>query len=125
MALPRWLARFNVAFTNRLMVPIASWLPYFGVVEHVGRSSGQRYRTPVNVFRHGDRYVFALTYGPRSQWVSNVETAGGCMLVTGGRRVRLVDPRRFTDTHRRDVLAVARPILGLLSVSEFLELRRA
>ena len=125
MALPRWLARFNVAFTNRLMLPIAGVLPWFGIVEYVGRRSGRRYRTPVNVFRHGDRYVFALTYGPDSQWVRNVVEAGGCTMVSGGRRVRLVEPRRFTDPARRDVIPPARPLLGLLSVSEFLELRRA
>ena len=49
MALPRWLARFNVAVTNRLMLPIARVLPWFGIVEHIGRRSGRHYQTPVNV----------------------------------------------------------------------------
>src|SRR5436309_11012766 len=125
MALPRWLARFNVAVTNRLMLPIARVLPWFGIVEHTGRRSGRHYQTPVNVFRRGDRYTFALTYGPQSEWVRNVVAAGGCTMVSGGRRVRLVEPRRFTDPARRDVIPPVRPLLGLLSVSEFLELRRA
>ena len=44
---------------------LARWLPGFGVVEHAGRRSGRRYRTPVNVFRPGASYVIALTYGVR------------------------------------------------------------
>ena len=125
MALPRWLARFNVVVTNRLMLPIARVLPWFGIVEHIGRRSGRHYQTPVNVFRRGDRYTFALTYGPQSEWVRNVVAAGGCTLVTGGRRVRLTDPRRFRDPQRRQMPWIVRVGLGLLSVSEFLELRRA
>jgi len=125
MALPRWLAHFNVAFTNWLMLPVAGVLPWFGIVEHVGRRSGRRYRTPVNVFRRGDRYLFALTYGPQSEWVHNVLAAGECTLVTRGRRTQLVEPRRFSDPRRRDMPWIVRIGLGVLDVSEFLELRRA
>ena len=125
MALPRWLAHFNVAFTNRPMLPVAGVLPWFGIVEHVGRRSGRRYRTPVNVFRRGDRYLFALTYGPQSEWVHNVLAAGECTLVTRGRRTQLVEPRRFSDPRRRDMPWIVRIGLGVLDVSEFLELRRA
>src|SRR6476620_2952349 len=125
MALPRWLAHFNVAFTNRLMLPVAGVLPWFGIVELIGRRSGRRYRTPVNVFRRRDRYLFALTYGPQSEWVHNVVAAGGCILVTRGRRTRLVGPRRFSDPRRRDMPWIVRIGLGVLDVSEFLELRLA
>jgi len=114
-----------MAFTNRLMLPVAGVLPWFGIVEHVGRRSGRRYRTPVNVFRRGDRYLFALTYGPESEWVHNVVAAGGCTLVSRGRRTQLVDPRRFRDPRRRDMPWIVRGGLGILDVSEFLELRRA
>ena len=125
MALPRWLARFNVAVTNRLMLPVAGVLPWFGIVEHVGRRSGRRYRTPINVFRRGDRYLFALTYGAESEWVRNVVAAGGCTLVSRGRRTRLTEPRRFRDARRRDVPWIVRIGLLVLNVSEFLEMRRA
>ena len=125
MALPRWLARFNVAFTNRHMLPVADVLPWFGIVEHVGRRSGRRYRTPVNVFRRGDRYLFALTYRPESEWVHNVMAAGGCAVVSRGRRTALVDPRRFRDPRRRKMPWIVRIGLGVLNVSEFLELRQA
>jgi uncharacterized membrane protein required for colicin V production len=47
----RWLAKINIAFTNRITGLFAGWLPGFGIVTHVGRESGKVYRTPMNVFR--------------------------------------------------------------------------
>ena len=66
------LAWFNRHITNRITRPFAPRLSGFGVVEHAGRRSGHRYRTPVNVFRTGTSYVIALTYGVESDWVKNV-----------------------------------------------------
>src|SRR4051812_49595068 len=75
MPLPKRLARFNLHVTNRVLGPFARRLPGFAVVAHVGRRSGRVRHTPVNLFRDGDRYVIALTYGADSQWVRNVLAA--------------------------------------------------
>ncbi|MGH2418012.1 MAG: nitroreductase family deazaflavin-dependent oxidoreductase, partial [Candidatus Limnocylindria bacterium] len=96
MPLPHWLTRVNLVVTNRLTAPLAPWLPWFCLLEHVGRESGAVRHTPLNVFRRGNRYVFALTYGPDVQWVANVLEAGDCRIRTGGRWVRLEEPHRFT-----------------------------
>lgn len=77
--------------------PFARRLPGFAVVTHVGRRSGRTYQAPVNMFRDGERYVFALTYGADSQWVKNVMAAGGCEVRSKGTTVRLCEPRIFTD----------------------------
>ena len=42
----RWLAKINIAFTNRITGLFAGWLPGFGILTHVGRKSGKVYRTP-------------------------------------------------------------------------------
>jgi deazaflavin-dependent oxidoreductase (nitroreductase family) len=123
MPLPRSLASFNRRVTNKVSRLVAGRLPGFGIVNHVGRRSGREYRTPVNTFRRGDEYVFALTYGPASDWVKNVEAAGGCTMQTRGRSVRLTTPRRFTDPNRSPVPRPVRPILRLIDVDEFLALR--
>jgi deazaflavin-dependent oxidoreductase (nitroreductase family) len=120
--LPKRLARFNTLVTNRLVRRVAAVLPGFGIVSHVGRRSGRLYRTPVNVFRHGERYVFALTYGPDADWVRNVLAAGGCGLETRGRTVELREPERFTDPTRHLVPLPVRWALRLLRVDEFLAL---
>jgi deazaflavin-dependent oxidoreductase (nitroreductase family) len=122
MALGRRMAAVNRHVTNRLLGGVATSLPGFGVVLHVGRRSGRQYRTPVNVFRTPNGYLLALTYGSGAEWVKNVVAADGCELITRGRTERLRSPRLFRDDHRARVPIPARGILRLARVSEFLEL---
>src|SRR5437667_10407866 len=65
----RWLAKINIAVTNRITSLFAGWLPGFGILTHVGRKSGKVYRTPVNVFRASNGFIIALTYSSQSEWV--------------------------------------------------------
>src|SRR3954451_16912024 len=124
MPLPKRLARFNLKVTNRVLGPLAERLPGFGIVHHVGRRSGQARRTPVNLFRHGDRYVIALTYGRDSQWVRNVLAAGEFDVETRGRRLHLSGPELVHDDRHTLVPAPVRLVLGLLDVTDFLVSRR-
>jgi len=66
----RWLAKINIAFTNRITGLFAGWLPGFGILTHVGRKSGKVYRTPVNVFRASSGFIIALTYAPEGKYRS-------------------------------------------------------
>jgi deazaflavin-dependent oxidoreductase (nitroreductase family) len=125
MPLPKGLARLNRVATNRVTGPFAARLPGFAIVHHVGRKSGREYANPVNLFRHDDRYVIALTYGADSQWVRNVLAAGEASVVMRGRTVALVDPEIVHDPARTPVPVPIRPILGALRVSDFMLLRRA
>jgi deazaflavin-dependent oxidoreductase (nitroreductase family) len=114
-------------FTTHVFNPIArrfaGWLPGFGILEYKGRKSGRTYRTPINVFRRGDRFVFALTYGADVQWVKNIVAAGGCILRTRGRAVRLVDPELFVDPSRRLMPLLVRIVLRFDRATEFLRMR--
>jgi gluconokinase len=123
MAIPKSVARFNVHVTNHVTRRFAGHLPGFAIVTHVGRRSGRTYETPVNMFRDGERLVFALTYGADSEWVKNVTAAGECEVRTQGKTVRLRDPETFTDPHRRLVPAPVRLVLGAINVREFLSMR--
>jgi deazaflavin-dependent oxidoreductase (nitroreductase family) len=120
--LPKRLAKFNLVVTNRVLGPFAQRLPGFAVVHHVGRRSGRQFASPVNLFRHGDDYVIALTYGADSQWVRNVLAAGAFEVETRGKMVRLVNPVIVHD--RALVPAGVRQILGALNVDEFLRSQR-
>ena len=122
MPAPRWLARANRVGLNRLVNAVAPRAPGFGVIVHQGRRSGRSYRTPVNVFRRGERFVVALTYGPESDWVQNVLAAGGCELETRGRRYQLNSPRLYRDESGREMPVVVKRILGVLDVDHFLAL---
>ena len=124
MALPHWLTRVNLAFGNRLLRPFATILPWFGVLEHVGRRSGTVRQTPLMAFERGDgRWIVALTYGPDVQWVKNVLASGGCRILSLRRWRTLREPRRFADPSRRAVPWPIRPVLALLRVDQFVELR--
>jgi deazaflavin-dependent oxidoreductase (nitroreductase family) len=125
MALPKALARFNLVVTNRLTGPFARRLPGFAVVTHVGRRSGRAYSTPVNLFRHEDRYVIALTYGADSQWVRNVMAAGEAFVLTRGDRLRLVEPQVVHDPSAALVPTPVRPILRATKVTDFMLLHGA
>jgi hypothetical protein len=37
----RWLAKINIAFTNRITGVFAGWLPGFGILTHVGSQVGK------------------------------------------------------------------------------------
>ena len=119
---PRWLARFNRRVTNRLARPLAPWLPNFGVIVHTGRKSGRTYRTPINVFRRGDHFVMALTYGPQTEWVQNVMASGGCALEYHRKLLRLNRPRLIRDPRKQPVPPLVRLPLSVLKVNDFLEL---
>jgi len=70
VALPHWLARLNLRFSSAFMRPIAARLPWFGVIEHIGRTSGTVRRTALMAFhRRPDHWVIALTYGTDAQWL--------------------------------------------------------
>jgi len=54
------------------------------VVRHVGRRSGLTYETPVVAARHGDKFLIALPYGQRTDWLKNVLDKGSAAIVTNG-----------------------------------------
>lgn len=85
-ATPRfWHARSVVRrFVNQVTRLLAGWLPGFAMLYHAGRRSGRTYEIPINAFRRGDCYVFALTYRSHTDWVKNVLTAGECRVRTRG-----------------------------------------
>ena len=110
---------------NPLMRPFAARLPGFAIIGYVGRRSGRPYRTPINVFHRDGDYVFALTYGPDTQWVRNVLAAGTAELEEHGRTVTLRDPRRITDPTASLMPLVVRLFLRLMRVTEFLRMSPA
>lgn len=93
-----------------------------GIVVHTGRKTRRQYRTPVVVFRRDGRFVIALTYGRDSQWVQNVLAAKSCELHNRSARLRLCEPRLVHDDQRKVMPMPVRLFLGLLNVSDFLEL---
>ena len=118
----RWLAKINIAVTNRITSLFAGWLPGFGILTHVGRKSGKRYQTPVNVFRAPNGFVVALTYSSQSEWVKNVLAAGGCELKTSGKKYQLSAPKVVRDPTRKRFPFPVRLVLRVVGADEYMEL---
>ncbi|HEY7024183.1 MAG TPA: nitroreductase family deazaflavin-dependent oxidoreductase [Candidatus Limnocylindrales bacterium] len=114
---------FTVRFVNPITRRFAAHAPMFGIIEYTGRKSGKRYRTPMNVFRQGNDWVFALTYGADVQWVKNVMASGHCLLTSRGKTYELTEPRLFVDPKRSQMPTPVRQFLGLLRVTEFLRMK--
>lgn len=91
--MPRRIAEFNKRVTNPAARTITPWLPNLGTLEHVGRKSGRRYRTPLLVFRTHEGYAILVGYGLQTDWVKNVLAGGPTVLRKRGRAVALADPR--------------------------------
>jgi deazaflavin-dependent oxidoreductase (nitroreductase family) len=121
----RWLAKFNIAVTNRITGLFAGWLPGFGILTHVGRKSGKVYRTPINVFQVSNGFIIALTYSSQSEWVKNVLAARGCELKTRGREYQFSSPNVVHDPTRRRFPFLVRIVLRLVGASEYMELSKA
>lgn len=130
MELPQRLARFNRHVTNPVQKLWAGWLPSFGIVEHVGRRSGKRYRTPVNVFSAtvGGKpgVAIVLTYGPDRDWLKNLKAAGGGRIRRNGKSFDVSDPQVVTRDEAAELVSNrARPVLSRLPFENVVLLKRA
>jgi len=111
-------------YLNPVMQVVAKRLPGFAVLTHHGRKTGRAYRTPVNVFRRGDAYLFFLTYGSDAQWVKNVLSTGSCSLETRGGVVELVEPELVTDPELRPAPLLVRLIeRRVAGVTQYVRMR--
>jgi deazaflavin-dependent oxidoreductase (nitroreductase family) len=62
-------------------------------LEHVGRRSGTVRHTPLRAFRTRDKVVIGLNFGRESDWLKNVQAAGGCRMRLGDQHLELGAPR--------------------------------
>jgi deazaflavin-dependent oxidoreductase (nitroreductase family) len=62
------------------------------VVRHIGRRSGRMYQTPVIAVQHDDKFLIALPYGQRTDWLKNVLDKGSATIVTNGHTYQVDRP---------------------------------
>ncbi len=120
MPFPKALGRLNRVVTNPVIEPAARRLRPLAVIEHDGRKSGQRYRTPVMAFRSVDTFTFALVYGSDVDWVRNVLAAGRCRLVYKGRSYELTEPKLGGPELSAPVPEWIRASLATIAVTDYL-----
>lgn len=99
---------------------------YAAVIRHRGRTSGRPYETPVGVVADDDRFLIALVYGSRTNWLRNVLASGFATIVHEGHTYQVDRPElipmpevaaRFTSGDQQG--------FRLLHVDQALRVRRA
>ena len=119
-----WAARI----TTILWRPMVGhrWLPMWAMVHSRGRRTGRLYSTPVQVRTQDEWFVIALPWPKRSQWVHNVEAAGGCWLTWRGEERWADSPERIGPAEAAPAYdRLERLLIRVTGLDHFLRLRRA
>ena len=127
MPIPDRIRYFNKRFLNRLTLKIAGAAHSpIAAVEHIGRKSGKRYRTPVMVERLEHGFMFALTYGPGVDWYRNLLAAGKCTLFWNGGIYQLENPQTVdVETGVQAFPSPANLILKRIHIEHFFKMQIA
>lgn len=124
MPLPRQVAKFNRIAANPVIGLFAGRIPPLALIAHRGRRSGRRYRTPVVGWFAGDEFIVPLTYGPDTDWVRNVRSAGEGRLIRRGRIYRIDAPTIGQGIRRAPgIPRLIRRLLPVIKVDHYLRLR--
>ena len=115
--------------TARLSEPIgrlmARLFPLWAIVHYRGRRTGRELSTPVQVRTTASQFLIALPWGSRTQWVRNVQAAGGCTVTWRGTDHTADSPRVLSLEEATAFRSWERAALRLVRIREFLSLRRA
>jgi deazaflavin-dependent oxidoreductase (nitroreductase family) len=126
MRLSRQMAEFNRYVTNPIGRLWAGWAPVYGIIEHAGRRSGKRYRTPVIVFRTEDGLAVPLAYGPNVDWAKNLAAAGGGKVRHHGKTLALTNLTVVTKADAApSIKGLSKALFSILPVDNMLLLTRA
>ena len=119
MPMPRWWTQIN----KRVFNPRELERGVRPVLTHVGRTSGETYRTPLDAHPVDGGYLFILVYGSKSDWVRNVLAAGRARLTIDGEEIDLATPRLVDEDEAWQTLpdTVKRPP-RLLRITEYLRM---
>jgi deazaflavin-dependent oxidoreductase (nitroreductase family) len=64
----------------------------WAILEHVGRTSGTTYHTPISLVGAGHHVYVRLSYGAGVHWVTNVRSAGHCRIQLHEELLELDEP---------------------------------
>ena|SRR5436190_18470416 len=115
-------------FVEPIARPLAGsrWLPLWALLQHRGRTSGKKYRTPVVTFRTRTGFVIPLPFGDQTQWAKNLGASGSGSLRWKGRDWAVRSPAIVETAAARPALG---PIFGrlvrLVGIRQFVRLEDA
>lgn len=122
MPMPLWFGHVNKHLFNKLELKRGNR----PVLQHVGRSSGTSYRTPLDAHAVDGGYIFILVYGSKSDWVQNILAAGEATLEIDGAEVPLTTPQVVnTATAWEQLSSDTKPPPKNLNIGEYLKMSLA
>ncbi len=93
------------------------------MLTHVGRSSGETYRTPLGAHRVAGGFVFFLVYESESDWVPNVLASGTATVAVDGDRFDLESPKLISKQEAWQLLPPkTKDPPNFLKVTEYLQM---
>jgi deazaflavin-dependent oxidoreductase (nitroreductase family) len=118
---------FNRRFLNPLVLRYAGRQgAFYAVMEHIGRRSGQSYRTPLVAHPIEDGFVIPLPYGTKVDWLRNIQAAGGAVLHWNGQDYRLSEPTEIDAVEARKLLPPAREwVYRVVGITHYLRVQSA
>jgi deazaflavin-dependent oxidoreductase (nitroreductase family) len=121
------IRRMNRRVTNpRVMRTAGTSDTQTSVIEHVGRTSGRTYQTPIDVIESTTGLLIALPYGTRADWLRNVQAAGSATIVTQGQRVKVGRPTIVATADVADLIPKGTMrMLRVFGVGQFLHLEKS
>jgi deazaflavin-dependent oxidoreductase (nitroreductase family) len=100
-------------------------IPIWGVVRHTGRRSGRPYATPIALMATRDGFVIPLPFGERTDWCRNLMAARAGAIRWSGTEYAVEQPQVIgPDAAESAFPRLIRPILPVLGIRRFLQLRR-
>ena len=95
------------------------------VIQHVGRTTGTPYETPIGPYITEDGFVVALPYGSTPDWLKNVLAAGSAVIVHEGSTYSVDQPEIIlSSVALAHVPRTEQWSLRLFGVDHFLRVRR-
>jgi len=121
------IRRMNRTVTNpRVMRTAGTSDTQTSVIEHVGRTSGRTYQTPIDIIESATGLLIALPYGTRADWLRNVLAAGSATVVTQGERVDVGRPTIVATADVADLIPKrTMRMLRVFGVSQFVHLDKS
>lgn len=118
--------RFNRSVTNpRAMETAGQPGAYAAVIQHVGRTSGNTYETPIGPFPTDESFIIPLPYGTTPDWLKNVQRSGTATIVYEGASYDVTGPEVIVaDEALPEIPPKYQRSLRWFNVNDFLRVQR-
>ena len=101
------------------------WLPLYGLLRHVGRTSGTAYEVPIVALPFRGGFMIPLPFGEKTQWLKNLQAADRAGLRHAGQDYVIDQPEVVDlDTAGPDLPGWIRGAAGRVGIKQFVRVHQ-